>query len=166
MLEGLGPQSRDFLQAFSARIRSVLFSVRNDVFCQLWFDESVGELDENQSINLYRIVQEALTNVVKHANATEVKVNLKVSVEPDGEYLILNISDNGRGFDVTSVTKGLGMHGIEERVEALNGTLMIESGQRRGTHYRIKIPAGDSDASDTGKADSPLLRSSVDFEIS
>ena len=126
-------------------------SHHEDVFCQLWFDESVGELDENQSINLYRIVQEALTNVVKHAGATEVKVHLKESVEADGECLILDIHDDGIGFDVNAVTKGLGMHGIEERVEALNGTLVIESGPQ-GTHYLIKVPMGDTGISDTVKS--------------
>ena len=126
-------------------------SHHEDVFCQLWFDESVGELDENQSINLYRIVQEALTNVVKHADATEVKVHLKERVELGGESLMLDIYDNGIGFDVNAVTKGLGMHGIEERVEALNGTLVIESGQQ-GTHYFIKVPVDDSETSDTAKS--------------
>ena len=126
-------------------------SHHEDVFCQLWFDESVGEVDENQSINLYRIGQEALTNVVKHAGATEVEVHLKESVELGGECLMLDIHDNGIGFDVNSVTKGLGMHGIEERVEALNGTLVIESGEQ-GTHYFIKVPVDDSDISDTAKS--------------
>ena len=125
-------------------------SHHEDVFCQLWFDESVGELDENQSINLYRIVQEALTNVVKHSDATEVKVHLKESLELDGECLMLDIHDNGIGFDIDAVTKGLGMHGIEERVEALNGTLVIESGQQ-GTHYSIKLPVGDKEISDSAK---------------
>lgn len=117
-------------------------SHHEDIFCRLHFGESLPELDENQSINLYRIVQEGLTNIVKHAGASEVSVLLDSIPEHEAGGLMMAIEDNGRGFDPKTVTKGLGIHGIEERVKALSGVLVLQSGAG-GTRYEIRVPKSD-----------------------
>ena len=92
-------------------------------------------------INLYRILQEALTNIIKHAAATEVHVNLaqKKSV------LLFTIADNGIGFHSQKIDKHrnhacLGLYGMKERVAGLNGDFSIHSTINHGTCLKIEVP--------------------------
>ncbi len=91
---------------------------------------------------LYRIVQEALTNVVKHAQAR----NVSVLLEHRGRALVTVVEDDGCGFDVEralrlrGTSKGLGLIGIEERVSLLGGTLTLESKPGMGTTVVVEIP--------------------------
>lgn len=88
---------------------------------------------------LYRIVQEALTNVAKHARATRVTVWL----QPEEQMVRCSIRDNGIGFDVAGVRggeRGLGLIGIKERLDALGGSLQMVSSPGKGTELLITIP--------------------------
>jgi signal transduction histidine kinase len=99
-------------------------------------------LDYNVAINIYRLLQEALNNIKKHAQATAVKVNLVVS----GFNLLLRIEDNGCGFDLDKIRgkivkdKHLGILGMEERVKILHGSIEIISRPGEGTKILIEIP--------------------------
>jgi signal transduction histidine kinase len=84
----------------------------------------------------YRIVQEALTNVVKHAAASRVDV----VIEGDDDRLELRVSDDGKGFDPDASTSGFGLVGMRERVDLLGGTIAIEPQERRGTTIRVTLP--------------------------
>jgi signal transduction histidine kinase len=91
---------------------------------------------------LYRIVQEALNNVIKHARANRVSVHL---AQPDGQVK-LTIADDGQGFDpsaqpVPGQDSGLGLVGIRERVDHLGGTFSIDSAPGRGTTVAVVLPA-------------------------
>ena len=89
------------------------------------------------SIHLFRIVQELLTNSVKHAQGS--KVNLSISAE--GTNLVVKYSDNGPGFDQKSATgKGMGLNNLSERVTLLNGSIETDSREGFGTFYQITIP--------------------------
>jgi len=88
---------------------------------------------------IYRVVQEALTNVIKHAAATAVDVSVSAV---DGHVLI-RIDDDGRGFDQQEVASGFGLVGMRERVGLLGGRLEIDSGAERGTTIHAKLPARD-----------------------
>ena len=114
-------------------------SHHEEVFCTLRFAQNLTNFDENLSINIFRIIQEALNNVVKHARAKEVNISLTLASELSSPQLSLVIYDDGIGFNTQAVSKGLGFRGIEERVEALGGKLQLDSGQN-GTEYRILIP--------------------------
>jgi signal transduction histidine kinase len=85
---------------------------------------------------LYRLVQEALTNVVKHAEANGVEVSV---TEQDG-HIELVVHDDGRGFDPDAMTDGFGVLGMRERAALLNGQLQIESNPGAGTAVRATIP--------------------------
>jgi len=88
-------------------------------------------------INIYRIVQESLNNVIKHSEAQEVIV----SVLKKGSEIVVNISDDGKGFDIRNMKrKGFGLKGIEERVRLLNGEFKIESQLGKKTDLKINIP--------------------------
>jgi two-component system, NarL family, sensor histidine kinase LiaS len=87
---------------------------------------------------LFRVAQEALTNVARHSHATEVAIRLCV----EGERALLTIHDNGRGFNPElSAGEGLGLRSMRERMESLGGSLKIVSGEG-GTRIEACIPAG------------------------
>jgi len=91
---------------------------------------------------LYRIVQEALTNVARHAQAK----NVGVLLEHKGATVLLMVEDDGKGFDVTQVmgshprASNLGLYGMQERAALLGGTLMMESSVGAGTALFVEIP--------------------------
>lgn len=90
---------------------------------------------------LYRIIQEALTNAVRHSQATRVDVLLK---RRDHTLAVL-VEDNGVGFDPAETAhERLGLLGMRERAEMLGGDLYIESGQDKGTTIVVEIPYDDS----------------------
>jgi two-component system sensor histidine kinase NreB len=94
-------------------------------------------------IAFYRIVQEALNNVIRHAQAKRVDVVL----ERRDDRLVLIIEDDGKGFDPqTVIEKGdrLGLFGMRERAEMLGGNLIIESRPGKGTTLVVEVPDGDA----------------------
>ena len=107
----------------------------------------VSRLPENipytVSTTLFRILQEALTNVAKHADAREVSIVIDYG---DGS-IVLVVEDDGKGFDEEVVgfagNTGLGLRGIRERVSLLNGTVELEPTPGTGTTLYVTIPAGD-----------------------
>lgn len=105
-------------------------------------DEAVP-LSADASITVFRIVQEALTNVAKHAHATRVRVTLAL---PQGE-LLLTVTDNGQGLTPVRSDNGkhgFGVLGMAERAAALGGELSVLPARRRGTEVRLRIPLPDS----------------------
>ena len=101
-------------------------------------DECVEELSPGAALCIYRIAQEALGNVAKHAKAKQVKVRLTRS---DGRVCLV-VSDDGVGFncDGTGKAGGLGLINMRERVRQLNGTFEFDSKPGRGTTVRVEIP--------------------------
>ena len=93
------------------------------------------ELDKSVSVALYRIEQELLNNIIKHADATEIQVQLV----KDEIQISLTVEDNGKGFDVQQVKQGAGLSSIKTRVDALGGRLDIQSGAGNGTSVLIEI---------------------------
>lgn len=89
----------------------------------------LGKLNTTDKHHIYRMVQELLNNTHKHAAATQ--VHLSFTQHEDGLNLLYE--DNGKGFDAASVAKGIGLHNIQERVKALNGTVTIDSQPQQGT---------------------------------
>jgi signal transduction histidine kinase/ligand-binding sensor domain-containing protein len=98
-------------------------------------DKSLLNLEERR--DLYLIFKEAITNIVKYSQATEVTISL----QHDKEQLSLSITDNGNGFDSTESFSGNGLHNMKSRAEAIGGSLQIESIKGTGTSllFRKKI---------------------------
>jgi signal transduction histidine kinase len=88
------------------------------------------------SKTLYRIVQEALTNISKYANATEVEIH---SIATDNR-IDLTITDNGRGFNFHQQTTGFGLQGMQERVAALNGKFLLTTSPGSGCQIQVELP--------------------------
>ena len=97
-------------------------------------------LDPDVAIHLYRIAQESLNNVSKHANATKVSVTLELRASD----VTLVVEDNGRGFDLDAApdddAQHLGLSGMRERARLVGGTLEIDSGTDRGTTVFARVP--------------------------
>jgi two-component system, NarL family, sensor kinase len=94
-------------------------------------------LDQTVEVTIYRIIQELINNTLKHAEATEVYVQLN----QDDQHLTISVEDNGKGFDINKLnqTKGIGIQNIENRVAYLNGKIDIQSSEGKGTLTFIEI---------------------------
>ena len=105
------------------------------------------KLDFDTEINLYRLIQEALNNILKHADAGHAEINLIA----DYSYISLDIQDDGKGFDVEKYLakmkheKRMGLRSMMERVRLLRGEMTIRSHPMKGTKISIKIPYGGKD---------------------
>ncbi|BAW02501.1 integral membrane sensor signal transduction histidine kinase [Thermus thermophilus] len=122
---GLEAALRRMVEEFAERT-----GLRANLFCQL-----PERLPESHEIVLYRVVQEALTNVARHARAQEVSVVLRR--EEGGVSLV--VEDDGQGFS-PRVRPGLGLLGIRERVELLGGSFQVESLEGQGTTLYVRLP--------------------------
>jgi len=114
------------------------FKQRHKIECNLQANEDELILDDSISTMVYRVIQESLTNVVRHANATQVNIEL---IRTD-DTLRFRIRDNGRGINQQDFAKrqSFGLVGMRERVRALHGELHISGDQTQGTCIEVTIP--------------------------
>ena len=115
-------------------------SRHEDVFCHFEFKGKFDDVGEEVNISIYRVIQESLTNIVKHAQATDVTVCLN-RLEDGSTYIFgvkLLIKDNGIGFD-ESYHRGLGLLGMRERIEALKGSFEMNSGINQGVEIVVSL---------------------------
>jgi len=114
------------------------FAGRYHIDCTLYADESELQLDDAASTAIFRIVQEALTNIARHAEAHNVTLNL---YRIDGELLV-TIRDDGRGIRPADMEKAgsLGLVGMRERVWGLQGEIVVSSDEPPGTRIDIVLP--------------------------
>lgn len=114
------------------------FQVRTGIRCKVDLPADDLALDQAQSTAAFRILQEALANVARHAGATRVDISLRV----DTEHFILKIADNGRGVSEADLRspKSLGLLGIRERAFLLGGKVDIEGKGGKGTMVSLSIP--------------------------
>lgn len=109
-----------------------------DLFFSSDIDSINAFFDEDQSLNIYRCMQESLTNIIKHADATTVSLSIK----KEKQAVQITLIDNGKGFNMNSksIFKSLGLKTLRERVKMLKGTLLMESQINKGTTVMITIP--------------------------
>lgn len=118
------------------------FALQRDLTAIFAPEDDNPELDPAVALALYRILQESLTNVARHAQAKAVRVDLAA----EGRDIALTVSDDGRGFDATALPAmlqgegSLGLYGMMERAELLGGTFQIKSCPGQGTTVRVTLP--------------------------
>ena len=114
------------------------FASRTGIDWDVSINVTHTDLDRNLSTAVFRVLQEALTNIARHAKATRLHVNLK---DTDG-LLILEVTDNGRGIpeDKFSDPHSFGLLGMRERVEYFNGDITIKGERNKGTTVTLKVP--------------------------
>ena len=101
--------------------------------------EALDHIDKNITIQIFRVIQECLTNVFRHAQARHVKIDLEL---PDQlpATLYLKVQDDGQGCDLTQVSRGFGLLGVKERIKSLNGKIVCQSQPGAGMTITAWIP--------------------------
>lgn len=99
--------------------------------------KAINEMSEGIQIEIFKIIQELLTNTIKHAKASQIEIQLNL-VEGDLNVLF---EDNGVGFNTGNYTPGIGYINLEARIKKLSGSLLIDSKLKRGTIVNIEIPS-------------------------
>ena len=133
---GLGPSMEWYAQEFQTR---------TGILVETNILEQDLALDPAQATALYRIFQETLTNVARHANAARVQAKLELQ----DEGLRMEIADDGQGFDIEQVRgkRSLGLLGMRERAEMIHGTLEVQSQVGGGTTIIMRLPLGVAESS-------------------
>jgi len=103
------------------------------------FKGQVSEIPEQIQLTIYRIAQELLSNIAKHSQAADSHLNIHVQEEDSKTLIIFKVQDDGIGFEVDNHTKGHGIRNVQDRVQALGGTITFGSSET-GTAISIVIP--------------------------
>jgi signal transduction histidine kinase len=143
--EHLRPASLALGIASALKKLTAEFRKHSGISCTLRLMPEPIDLNEDWTVAIFRIVQESLTNVARHAEASCVEVSLSRSTD----YLIVEVQDNGRGFDTGAVTnkKSFGLIGMRERAAVLKGTIDIASGEgKQGTVIGLRLPLKGNDS--------------------
>ena len=128
---GLISACNSLIMEYNNSVEGVFFHFEHNFSEETSFDQSI-------EVTLYRILQEALNNIIKYAKATEVNVQLRDYTD----ILMLTIEDNGKGFDlekVKSEDRGLGLKSMQNRINAISGILEIDSAPGKGTVVLVEI---------------------------
>jgi signal transduction histidine kinase len=143
---GLRPFQLDLLgltQAVKSLISEVSSSSGINITQEI--DDIDNIFEKDAEINLYRIIQECTTNIIKHANA----INGKIKITVSGNVVSVLIEDDGIGIGREDMGKGLGLIGIKERVSILKGKIDITDNSQRGTSISIKFEVAEKNPKNT-----------------
>ncbi len=111
----------------------------SEMFISSEMEDVTGVLSPEKEVNLYRIVQESLSNIIKHSNAEAARIE----IQKKPKYIHLKIKDNGKGFDFSEKHndfKSLGLKTLKERTKFLKGTMKVDSEKNKGTTLEFVIP--------------------------
>ncbi len=160
LITELRPATLDQIGLIAA-LEDLAERVSNNAGIELTADLSigVGRLDPELETAVYRFVQEALNNVVKHADATSATLHI---AEHEGNLKVL-VFDDGRGFNPAAKRRGFGLPGMRERIELVGGDLQIESKSGSGTRVMASIPfaGGQPESAPQARGAGPPARRSV-----
>ncbi len=143
----LAPASFDNLtleNAFESLLHD--FNINKQFKIKFKFDELCNMVNDDIQINLYRIMQEQMKNIVKYAEAQKIEVEVSRS----NGSISLRIFDNGKGFDVKTVKNGIGLSNIKKRAESLSGKFVLNSASGKGCEIIVNIPVNEISMSKTG----------------
>jgi two-component system, NarL family, sensor histidine kinase UhpB len=115
------------------------FARRTNVAVDGHIDPQLGQLDSSVELVLYRVAQESLTNVARHSNATQVRLDLS----RNGDSVVLRLADNGEGFEEPHIEGG-GLRGIRENALIVGGALAIKPSPTGGVELRLEVPCSRS----------------------
>jgi len=113
---------------------------QDEIFCDFTFSDIPSDLSEKLKISLFRIIQESLTNILKHSSASKASISMTKLMFDGTEQIILKIEDDGIGLDENKTTSGLGLSGMKERAEINDGTFELTSNVNNGIKIEIIVP--------------------------
>lgn len=142
LIKHLRPPALDSLGLIGAveRLINDWKKLNTQVECHVQLDTSEHVLSEDINIVAFRVVQEALTNITRHAHASEIWIDIQVIKRQEVPMLQIEIRDNGKGMDTTQSTEGVGLVGMRERIESQQGSFKLMSGLDAGTLITGLIP--------------------------
>ena len=122
----------------SAAIESEVqeFQERTGILCEVNTPDAEIDIEKDDALGVFRILQEAMTNAARHAAPTSITVDL----EQDSRQIILRVRDDGKGMEDISDTSSLGLLGMKERARLMGGDLVIESALKKGTTVNLRAP--------------------------
>ena len=132
--------TRSLIDSINALIETLQFSTR----LKFQFDHTgyTECIIMDQKLAVYRILQEQLNNIIKHANASKIWITLS----RDNNNIILTVKDNGKGFDTTMKTDGMGINNIISRAKVFDGIVQMEAASGRGCSLAVTIPVIELEA--------------------
>ena len=144
MLHRLRPLLLDTLGLPDAllELRKQWCSYHPQITLELKLEGELTKLNEQFNITIFRLIQEGLTNIYKHSEAswTQVSLSHETSENSADDFLLLKIEDNGKGYDTNQQSTGLGLVGMRERVIAVDGRMIVRSAPNEGTEINIRLP--------------------------
>jgi PAS domain S-box-containing protein len=138
IINNLRPATLDLGLSAAIQWQVQEFTRRTGIVCELVMSDDNIELDDDRTITLFRILQESLVNVSRHAQATRVSVTL----QREAKSVSIEVADNGQGITINGHRKrgSFGLMGMKERLGALGGELIIERRRGRGTRLTATVP--------------------------
>ncbi len=130
---GLKATLEDLVQHWQTRAPSTQFN--------LHLDDAINNMDKTIVIQVFRVIQESLTNIIRHANASQVDIKLQIQAETN--VLELFINDNGQGCNLNNISAGFGLQGMTERVKLLGGQFNLQSQPNNGMKIQATIPLNE-----------------------
>lgn len=130
-----------FIRLINSYIDNFLSKTNIAVNFAAFPEDELNNLSGDIKVELYRIIQELMNNIVKHAQATSVEVQLSFR----DQLVNLMVEDNGIGFDINKLHMGIGLRNIKSRVQGLSGEINIDSSPSKWTLVNIEIPVSESD---------------------
>lgn len=133
----LAPASFDknsLKDAFEHLLQS--FNLNKQYSIKLNFDLPCNDVNEDVQINLYRILQEQIKNIAKYAEASEIEI----SVAQVNNVVKMRIYDNGKGFNVNTAKKGIGLNNMKKRAESFSGKFVLKSAKGKGCEVLLELP--------------------------
>ncbi len=127
---GLKATLEDLLHHWEIKNTNITFNLQ----C----DEAVDNIEQAKVIQIFRVIQESLTNIIRHAQASHANVSLDCQTTPDMLHLIIN--DNGQGCNIDQVGSGFGLLGMQERINLLGGEFKLQSQPNKGMQITAIIP--------------------------
>ncbi len=128
-------RKNSFSQLLSAYVQNIKKASKQEIYLELYPEWAINALDNTLKTELFKIIQELITNTLKHANAKEITIQL-TKLE---DSLKLLYEDDGIGFDTHNIQEGIGLKNIKERLKTIDGTLHIDSHKNRGTIIDIDV---------------------------
>ena len=126
--------------AFTFLLKNYIEKLKKNSSIEIAFSahpkQDINDLSEKIKVELYQIIQELFTNTIKHANAKNIETHLNIH---DAMFQLM-FEDDGDGFEVNNLRKGIGLQNIENRLQQLNGNVVLDSAPNRGTVITIEIP--------------------------
>lgn len=134
-LAPIGLDDKNLVESFKKLLQPI--NMNNQFIINFTHDKIMNVYtNSNIQLNLYRILQEQITNILKYAKATEINI----TVENRKNHICLNIHDNGVGINTLKYQGGIGLNNIKKRVELLTGNYVLKSSQGNGCELNIRIP--------------------------